>query len=113
MSAHTKKRIPQRAGSAPAVPESIDSSLQAWFPLLIVLVGMLAYANSFRGAFVLDDWDSFLNKGRPETLEALWQVIRQSTRPLTQFTLEVNYALGGWDVRGYHAFNLFVHLSGA
>jgi hypothetical protein len=33
-----------------------------------------------------------------------------SSRPFVDLTLAVNYALGGTDPWGYHAFNLAVHL---
>src|SRR2546425_10026484 len=34
----------------------------------------------------------------------------QSTRPILELSIAVNYAMGGLDVWGYHAFNLGVHL---
>jgi len=38
-----------------------------------------------------------------------WEVMANTSRPLVQLSLAVNYALGGLDTLGYHAFNLTVH----
>lgn len=96
--------------SAPTAPEG-----KAWPPAwriaafaLIVAAGMAAYANSLDGAFLFDDRD-FSESPRAlswaNTAEAL-----RSARPLVDLTLMANYSLDGLNVRGYHLFNLAVHL---
>jgi protein O-mannosyl-transferase len=80
---------------------------------IIVLVALIAYHNSFFGPFILDDslaitdnpsirhWGSILSPPAAATTGG---------RPLLNLTFALNYALGGIDVRGYHAFNLLVHV---
>lgn len=75
---------------------------------LIVLAGFAAYANSLDGAFLFDDRD-FSDSPRALSWASAGRALA-SARPLTELTLTVNYALDGLRVRGYHLFNLSVHL---
>ncbi len=84
---------------------------------LIVAAGVLAWHNSFTGPFVFDDGDAIREN---PTLRHLWPIwkpfapptggLTVSGRPLLNFTLAINYALGGLKVWGYHAVNLLIHL---
>jgi len=81
---------------------------------IIALGGLAAYHGSFSGAFVLDDASSIV--GNP-TLRHLGRALvpppggeTVSGRPLVNFSLAVNYALGGTRPWGYHALNLAIHL---
>ena len=82
---------------------------------IIIAAGLLAYANSFSGAFVFDDTSRIVWN---QNIRSLWP-IRQfledlgTRRPLIQLTLALNYAAGRHDVWGYHAFNISVHLAAA
>jgi tetratricopeptide (TPR) repeat protein len=77
---------------------------------------MLAYAGSLAGPFIFDDVESI--SGNPYIRQLwppayLWSAPSRSTvagRPIVGLSLAVNYALGGLDVRGYHALNLLIHL---
>ena len=89
-----------------------------FFPLVAVAAGLLAYCNSFTGTFVRDDGESILDN---PSIRHLWPV-RQALsaphrggttvegRPLINLSLAINYALGGYNVWGYHALNLAVHI---
>jgi tetratricopeptide (TPR) repeat protein len=74
--------------------------------VLLAAAGLLAYANSFDGVFLLDD---HLNIKDNESLRSFGNVLR-APRPLVVLTLTINYALGGDHVAGYHAVNLVIHL---
>ncbi|HUI08142.1 MAG TPA: tetratricopeptide repeat protein [Verrucomicrobiae bacterium] len=87
-------------------------------PLVVVAAGLLAYGNSFSGGFFHDDFGSI-----PEnpTIRHLWPIgpclspphrggLSVEGRPLINLSLAVNYALGGFNVWGYHALNLAVHI---
>jgi len=87
-----------------------------WY-LGILAAGILAYANSFQGVFLFDDENAI---GLNPHIRSLWPLTEamkappQSTaagRPLVSLSLAVNYALGGLNPRGYHVFNLAVHLA--
>jgi len=84
------------------------SSDSRWFlPLGLVLLGVVAYANSFRGVFMLDDHSSIVEN--PD-IGDFGEMVRNSTRPLTQATFHLNYVVGGLRPAGYHAVNLVIHL---
>src|ERR1017187_249016 len=93
--------------------------MQKLIPLLVVAAGIYAYYNSFQGPFIFDDLNSI-----PENphIQHLWPIREalsappMSTvigRPVVSLTLALNYALGSFNVWGYHAFNLAIHLMSA
>ena len=84
-----------------------------WAAWLLVAAGVAAYHNSFAGPWLMDDAASLndnlsIRYGRP-----VWYALVESIRPVTDFSFALNYALGGLDVRGYHAGNLAIHLTAA
>jgi tetratricopeptide (TPR) repeat protein len=78
----------------------------------VVAAGVLAYSNSLSGPFILDDNLNILHNQR---IRHLWPLHRflDDTRPVVDFTLALNYAVGRLEVRGYHAVNLAIHLLSA
>jgi tetratricopeptide (TPR) repeat protein len=75
-----------------------------------VVAGLIAYANSFAGAFVFDDMLNIVGNPRVHHLWPFWRVMAGRSRPLVELSVAINYALGGLDPWGYHALNLAVHL---
>jgi Flp pilus assembly protein TadD len=101
---------------APPVPGTFVLG-RGWLPAAVILVAaLLAYQNSFSGVFLFDDVHAIVENPYIRSLWPLSQAMSappQSTvsgRPLVSLTLAFNYALGGLNPRGYHAFNLLVHL---
>src|SRR5436190_18240194 len=88
-----------------------------WLPAtLIVLTVWAAYANSFAAPFVFNDLKSIVQNTTIRHLWSLFDVLSPPNtltgaagRPVVNLTLAVNYALGGLDVRGYHALNTLIH----
>ena len=87
--------------------------------LLVVLCGVLAYANSLRGPFIFDDRRTVLDN---PTIRELWPIgavlhpPRQTPvagRPIPNLSFAINYAAGGLDVAGYHIWNIGVHILAA
>ncbi len=85
-------------------------------PALLVAAALLAYGNSLHGVFLFDDQNSIVDNPH---IRSLWPPGRALTappdasivrRPVVSLSLAVNYAFGGADVRGYHAFNLAIHV---
>jgi len=76
----------------------------------VLLLGAgVVRVNSFAGTFVYDDHCNVVEY--PHRLwPGWWAVLR---RPLWRTTVELNYALGGLDPRGYHAGNLTVRVLAA
>lgn len=88
-----------------------------WGALIILLAGIAAYSNSFHGPFILDDHAAVVDNPTIRTLWPPGQALspRAGTaavegRPIVNLSLAINYAIGGLDVRGYHATNLAIHL---
>jgi tetratricopeptide (TPR) repeat protein len=84
---------------------------------LIVVAALAAWHNSFPGAFVFDDVPVVTDNPSIRHLWPPWGALALqrtdltvSGRPLVNLSLAVNYALGGTDVRGYHAMNLAIHV---
>lgn len=80
----------------------------------ILVLGFLAYANSFGVPFVLDDPESI---SRNESIRNLGNFLPGGSgydflyrRWVGYFTFALNYRFGGLDVTGYHIVNLAVHL---
>ena len=88
--------------------------------LLIAAAASAAYFNSLRVPFIFDDGPSTAGNASIRNLVQLGRVLAPpagttvSGRPVANLSFAVNYALGGTDVRGYHATNLLIHvLAGA
>jgi protein O-mannosyl-transferase len=91
-----------------------------WAPALIILAIVAAYANSLNGPFILDDLTSIPDNPTIRDIRQIGQVLSPpkegqtvSERPLLNLSFAVNYAIGGVDVRGYHATNVAIHITSA
>jgi tetratricopeptide (TPR) repeat protein len=82
--------------------------------LLLLFVGLLAYANSFFASFYLDDYTNILRNKAVFDLSNLRGIFDHCPeRFLTYLTLAINYRIGGEDPLTYHIFNFFIHFSAA
>ena len=95
-----------------------DSAAPVWMPVLLIFLGLAAYADGLTGPFIFDDYDAII---RNTHIRQLWpprQVLSSppltsvSGRPVVSLTLALNYALGGLSVFGYHLLNVAIHISG-
>ncbi|HEX2852322.1 MAG TPA: tetratricopeptide repeat protein [Opitutaceae bacterium] len=86
--------------------------------LLLAAGLLLAYSNSFRVPFLLDDDDSISKNPTIRSFStALFPPtnsgITVSGRPLLNLSFAINHRLGGKEVFGYHAGNLLIHFAAA
>jgi protein O-mannosyl-transferase len=85
--------------------------------LLIILLGCIAYANTFHVPFVFDDQTSITeNRVITQLDNFLFNSSGyhfNSRRFIGYLTFALNYRLGGLDVTGYHAVNLAIHVINA
>jgi tetratricopeptide (TPR) repeat protein len=78
----------------------------------VLFVALLAYSNSFTGAFVFDDLQHVRDNLRIRDLGALftWQgYLPLRHRFVGYVTFAVNHALGGLQVANYHVVNFAIH----
>lgn len=102
-------RAPARkAGAAAPVKTRILLILCA----LVAGSGLVAYANSLAGVFVLDDMAHIVDNFRIRALSPIGDLLA-TRRPLVTLSLAVNYALGELNPWGYHLFNVCIHLLAA
>lgn len=84
--------------------------------ILIVAAGLAAYANSFRGVFVFDDFPAIRDNATIRTLwppRAVFSPPANSGvggRPLANLSFALTHALGGGTPAAHHAGNLLLHL---
>jgi len=79
--------------------------------LLIAVIGVLVYANSFYGQFSFDSKDAILYNHEVRdfvNVAGIWKDYK--TRFLPFWTFAWNHAFGGDTVFGFHVFNFTVHL---
>lgn len=100
-------------------PKSGPATAAVWPWVAAIVFGVLvAYANSFHGAFVFDDLPSIGQNASIRSLRTALQPpgeIGQTVagRPLLNLTFALNYAVHGLDVRGYHVVNTAIHAAAA
>src|SRR5580698_359879 len=76
----------------------------------ITLCAVAAYGGCLRAPFVFDDGPAILSNASIRKLWPAWGLLSPPTgttlsgRPIANLTFAVNYAMGGADPLGYHAF---------
>jgi protein O-mannosyl-transferase len=87
--------------------------------LLILAATVLAYANSFSGPFIFDDFSWIETNPHIRQLWPLWNTLQAppgsagTGRPVVCLTLALNYAVSRLDPWSYHVANLAIHASAA
>lgn len=84
----------------------------AW--IAIIFLGSIIYSNSFDCSFHFDDKPNILNNSHIREISFQDpQYSFSNTRLVGYFSFALNYQFGGFNVWGYHLFNLWVHLLNA
>lgn len=106
--------------TAPAQPPPVGARWVDFVPVALMVVAVLAaYSNTFDVPFLFDDTASIVEN---TSIRHLWPpgaVLSPPAqagvggRPVANLTFAINFALGGLNVRGYHAVNLAIHLGAA
>ena len=106
---------------APAAVSAADRALrrEVWLrATILVIAGALAYANALSGPFVLDDQDTIVMNEQIRQLSpavVLFPALELPVagRPVVNVAFALNYAIGGFNVVGYHVVNVAIHIAGA
>ncbi len=77
--------------------------------LAIAALVAIAYLPSFRGVFVMDDYAGIVDNRLIRQVFPLGRFL-DSSQPLVDVTLALNYAAGALNPWGYHFVNLIIHL---
>jgi protein O-mannosyl-transferase len=97
--------------------DGIDSNHVNWhrlLPLLVAALSVLAYANSFSGAFVFDDHTLLLRLQHADRVpHPLVTLFMESERPVADLSFYANFMTGGLNSADYHMTNLIVHVFSA
>lgn len=80
--------------------------------ILIIILCVIAYSNTFSVPFQFDDPYSITNEPLVRDQHSFIKVIAL-TRGVGYFTFALNYLLHGADVAGYHIVNLIIHVLNA
>jgi Flp pilus assembly protein TadD len=113
-------RVSQRPAAAHARPPDTNERPRLVSSrvtcVILVAAGIVTFANSLFGVFVFDDIAGIVDN---PYIRQLWPWHNAllapadspvAGRPVVALTLALNYALGGLDVRGYHLFNITIHI---
>ena len=85
-----------------------------WITFLVFLAAAFAaYHNCFNAPFVFDDGYHIVDNERIRSLWPIWPLLRDSSRPLVQLSLAVNFSISGLEPWSYHLFNVLVHIGAA
>ena len=99
-----------------------DGARQRWQAVMLAIVVCAAYGNSLQGSFQYDDFHSIVRNASlrdlgnlpafftdPETFSA--EAGKAMYRPVLLVSFALNHALHGYEVEGYHAVNVILHLT--
>ncbi|MGA1979314.1 MAG: tetratricopeptide repeat protein [Sedimentisphaerales bacterium] len=93
--------------------------VSGFLPASLIIIGVLAYSNSFSGPFIFDDIPNIVEN---PNIRQLWPLTVSmsapaqsglSGRPILSLSFALNYALGEYRVWGYHLVNLTIHILAA
>jgi tetratricopeptide (TPR) repeat protein len=85
--------------------------------ILLYILGFAIHLNSFSVPFVFDDYPNIrdnpsirLTEIDARGLRTAAFESRNARRPIANISFALNYVAGGYDVKGYHLVNIFIHV---
>ena len=109
----TPQARPEARRPPPRPTPAVPAATVPWWAHAIALVGLallasLPYLPSLGGDFVYDDPNAVSQSQLIRSLRIL-PFLQLSTRPLTDYTYAIDYAIGGLDPAAYHATGIVLH----
>jgi tetratricopeptide (TPR) repeat protein len=80
-----------------------------WLAASLFVAVQIVYRNNWHATFVLDDVPWILNNTNIRSLWPIWRPLLNTSRPVVQWSLALNYAMGGLNIVGYHLVNNLIH----
>ena len=96
-----------------SVDDKVVKKVARFLPLAVIAGVVLAYANSFSGQFIFDDYVVITQNPKIYHLWPPWHAVLQITRPVADISFAINYAIGRFNVADYHLTNLIIHMLAA
>ena len=94
-----------------------ESNIKLISVLLILVAAIFCYSNSFEAEFQLDDNYKILNNEQIKSFDSFTKISSWKkpyfNRKIPELTITINYHLHGYDLFGYHLFNLIIHILNA
>lgn len=81
----------------------------AW--LTLAGATLLAYARTWQVPFLFDDVQRIVEEPALRQWDKLPELMAHTNRPFAMATFALNYAVHGYEVWGYHAVNLAIHIA--
>jgi protein O-mannosyl-transferase len=108
------QKVPLKQASQPKNQPKKQSNNDWVGIIIIILLGIIIYSNSFNCSFHFDDLTRIVNNPGIRNLSDVkaWSAIYPS-RPVGMFTFALNYHVSQLNVQSYHAINLLIHLINA
>ena len=107
----------RRTGTGAERRAASTTARRTWgLAALLITAGLVVYGNSLWGVLIFDDQNAIVGNPQIRRLWPLWHAFSAPAntpvagRPVVALSLAINYALGGLDVRGYHAWNVGLHI---
>ena len=89
----------------------LPGKVKVALPIMLILVTVGVHANGIGGAFVFDDEAYIVGNPNIRSFDkAFNRNANQEARPTVYATLALNYALFELNPKGYHLFNLLIHI---
>ncbi len=89
--------------------------VRLWLGCVLAVIGVALYVHTLDAPFIFDDTAAIVDNAsirgwNPTQVLAPPRDTPTAGRPVVNLSLAANYALGGLDVRGYHAVNIAIHV---
>jgi protein O-mannosyl-transferase len=113
---YSKKRHVPEAGSS----QSLPSIRLLAYPVLLVLLNLAAYSNTFQADWQFDDVPNILANSDIQISDLSWNSLVQAAgnrvggyRPVAYLTFALNYYFFGFSLVSHHSVNLLIHAANA
>ena len=86
--------------------------------IVLYILGFAVYLNSFPVPFVFDDYPNIRDNPSIRLKSINFEDLRATVfeshairRPIANISFALNYFAGGYDVKGFHLVNIFIHIA--